>query len=53
MLGQRNDTNNESIFHMMDGMQGVYCKMLGAVRILFLVSSVHYMVSQKSYDRLK
>ena len=37
---QRNDTTNDSIFHMSGGMQGVYSKMLGVVRILFLVSWV-------------
>ena len=31
---QRNDTTNDSIFHMSGGMQGVYSKMLGVVRIL-------------------
>ena len=31
---QRNDTTNDSIFHVSDGMQGVYSKMLGVVRIL-------------------
>ena len=34
---QRNDTINDSIFHMSNGMQGAYSKMLGVVRILFLV----------------
>ena len=37
---QRNDTTNDSIFHMSGGMQGVYSKMLGGVRLLFLVSWV-------------
>ena len=32
---QRNDTINDSIFHMSNGMQGAYSKMLGVVRILF------------------
>ena len=35
---QRNDTTNEIIFHTPDGMQGVNFKMLGAVRLLFLIS---------------
>ena len=30
---QRNDTINDSIFHMSNGMQGAYSKMLGVVRI--------------------
>ena len=34
---QRYDTINDSIFHMSNGMQGAYSKMLGVVRILFLV----------------
>ena len=34
---QRNDTINDSIFHRSNGMQGAYSKMLGVVRILFLV----------------
>ena len=43
---QLNDTTNDSILHMSGGMQGVYSKMLGVVRILFLVSRVntHYLM---------
>ena len=32
---QRNDAINDSIFHMSNGMQGAYSKMIGVVRILF------------------
>ena len=35
---QRNDTTNNSIFKMSDGIQEVCSKMLGVVSILFLVS---------------
>ena len=35
---QRIDTTNDTIFHLLDGMQGVYSKELGVIRILFLVS---------------
>ena len=38
---QRNDTTNDSIFHMTGGMRGVYSKMLGVVRILFLVPDIY------------
>ena len=30
---QRNDTINDSIFNMSNGMQGAYSKLLGVVRI--------------------
>ena len=34
---QRKDTTNDNTFHMSDGIQGVYSKMLGVVRIFFIL----------------
>ena len=40
---QRNDTTNDSIFHMSGGMQGVYSKILGGVNYLSLYLSIQYL----------
>ena len=47
-VSQRKETINDNIFHMSDGLRGVYSKMLGVVRILFLVSWVQGQFRLKS-----
>ena len=50
---QLNDTTNDNIFHMSGGVQGVYSKMLGVGRILFLVDFRIYASNSKLWSSNK